>query len=210
MAVSTLLFLFITLYCGIVYADPPAPVWPDQFQIDFDETLYYPIIGSHSTSGRYYYDYTNRRYRIDRKNGRFDRYCGLNGIKAFQNTPCTHLVVDGIRWIVYPEKKECCQCCSEANGCGILKPNWLEGAEFLGEANGLFKWNKPGLQPNYYFDRMADRIMLKIEQVPNDTQFFRPETFNKTISNPSKVFTLPSYCHIGKRCSIFSACHAVG
>ena len=60
-------------------------------------------------TGTFYYDFTNLRYRIDRDNGRYDRYCGFNGIRAFQNTPCSQLVIDGQRWIIYPEKQDCCK-----------------------------------------------------------------------------------------------------
>jgi len=105
--------LFVYYMCCIcnksVASQPSDPVWPKQFYQEFNETLSYPILGTHYTKGKYYYDYTNRRYRIDRENGRYDRYCGFNGIRVFQDTPCTQLVVSGMRWIYYPEKEECCQ-----------------------------------------------------------------------------------------------------
>ena len=90
-------------------SQPSDPVWPDKFQQTFNETFYYPVIGTHYTTGKFYYDWKNKRYRVDRANGRFDRYCGFNGVKFFQDTPCSHIVVDGWRWMVYPEKKECCR-----------------------------------------------------------------------------------------------------
>ena len=91
-------------------ADQPAdPRWPDVFQQDFKEKFYYPVLGTAWTKGTIYYDWPGRRYRLDRENGRYDRYCGFNGIRKFQDTPCTHLVVNGVRWIIYPEKKDCCK-----------------------------------------------------------------------------------------------------
>lgn len=92
-----------------INAKPTDPLWPNTFQQNFTETFYYPVIGTHYTRGTYYYDFTNKRYRIDRVNGRYDRYCGFNGVRAFQNTPCTQLVVNGMRWVIYPEKQDCCQ-----------------------------------------------------------------------------------------------------
>lgn len=62
---------------------PSDPKWPDTFQIDFSEELYLPALGTHKTTGKYSYDYPSGKYRIDRENGHYDRYCGLNGIKAF-------------------------------------------------------------------------------------------------------------------------------
>merc|ERR1712019_6566 len=186
---------------------PSDPVWPNQFTQEFNETFKYPAIGSHSTKGTYFYDFPNRRYRIDRENGRYDRYCGFNGVRAFQDTPCTQLVINGMRWLIYPEKQECCQCCDAAHGCGVLKPTWLSGAIFVGESNGYYKWNQKGLQDNFYVERASDRVMVRINQVPNDIQDFHPDTFKNTV-DPS-VFELPSYCKPGK-CSYLSTCRAVG
>merc|ERR1712226_43681 len=206
-----LLLLLIHKYeCHMISAVPAEPIWPDKFQVDFTETFWYPALGSHNTSGQYYYDWANRRYRIDRENGRYDRYCGFNGVKAFQNTPCSQLVLDGIRWIIYPDKEECCQCCDAAHGCGILKPTWMVGAQFLGETNGVYKWNKPGVQANYYYERSSDRKMIKIDQVPNDVQYYEPDTFQTTIDDEDDVFQLPSFCVKGNKCSFFSTCRAVG
>ena len=87
---------------------PSDPVWSELFQQSFQEKFYYPVVGTHYTNGTYYYDYTNRRYRVDRDNGRYDRYCGFNGVRFFQDTPCTQLVIDGVRWMIYPGKQECC------------------------------------------------------------------------------------------------------
>ena len=100
-----------------------------------------------------------------------------------------------------------CRCCTSANGCGVLKPTWLTGAKFLGATNGVNKWNQPGLQDNFYYERASDRVMMKIDQVPNDIQEFHPDSFSKTV-DPA-VFELPSYC-TKTSCSLFSTCRAVG
>ena len=113
--------------------NPAYPVWPVMFQQSFKENLYYPILGTHQTNGTYFYDFANRRYRIDRVNGRYDRYCGFNGAKAFTDTPCTQLVVNGMRWLIYPAKQECCQCCTSEQGCGVLFPTWMNNATFVGK-----------------------------------------------------------------------------
>ena len=104
-----LLVVVLACFQACLSAQPSDPVWPNTFQMTFNETLTYPLLGSHYTAGTYYYDFPNKRYRIDRANGRYDRYCGFNGVRAFQDTPCTQLVIDGMRWMIYPEKKECCQ-----------------------------------------------------------------------------------------------------
>ncbi|XP_012559347.2 uncharacterized protein LOC105845774 [Hydra vulgaris] len=203
---NLILVIFIAIGCS---ADKPSdPLWPNTFMQTFKETFYYPVIGTHNTKGVYYYDYANLRYRIDRENGRYDRYCGFNGNKAFKDTPCTQLVLEGQRWLIYPDLKECCQCCDAQHGCGVLKPTWLQNATYLGIVDGNFKWNQKGLQDNFYLET-AGRVMLQINQVPNDIQDFDPSSFTTTIENADEVFKLPAYCEPVK-CSLFSTCRAVG
>jgi len=36
----------------------------------------YPLIGSSTTTGEFYYNWILKKYRVDRENGKFDRYCG--------------------------------------------------------------------------------------------------------------------------------------
>ena len=78
----------------------------------------------------------------------------------------------------------------------------------------VYKWNKKGLQNNYYYETVADdpkdRVLLEIDQQPNDDQIFDPESRKLEIKNPEEVFQLPSYCEAGTACSYLSTCHAVG
>jgi hypothetical protein len=161
-----------------------------------------------------YYDAANNRERVDRDNGRFDRYCGLNGMKQFQNTPCNQYIVNGDRYLHYPQKNECCYCCSSEHGCGIVKSTWLTGAQFVGveEHNGVqtYKWNQKGLQDNFYFetiaDNPADRVMVGLYQEPNDLQDFSTA---RTLEVSEDIFALPSICKKTTTCSVASACTAV-
>jgi hypothetical protein len=63
------------------------------------------------------------------------RYC--MSIHPRSDTPCTHLVVSGQRYLIFPELGECCKCCSSAGGCGILDPNWLDAAEYTGQVRAV-------------------------------------------------------------------------
>ena len=83
---------------------PASPMWPDVFWQPFTETTTYPLIGSHQNTGNYYYDWTIQSYRIDRNNGRDDRYCGIAGPYEFDNTPCSQIVNNGNRYIYSSEK----------------------------------------------------------------------------------------------------------
>mmetsp|Transcript_33373 Transcript_33373/g.6040 ORF Transcript_33373/g.6040 Transcript_33373/m.6040 type:complete len:84 (-) Transcript_33373:429-680(-) len=80
------------LLLSVALADqtPAYPRWPDQWHADFVEVNKLPgTFSAHNTTGTFHYDYTDKIYAIARANGRYDRYCGLNGSKAFENTPCT-------------------------------------------------------------------------------------------------------------------------
>jgi hypothetical protein len=208
--------IFVALgLLALALANPADPEWPETFTTTFDETMSYPVIGSHSTTGTFYYDYTSGRYRVDRANGRYDRYCGINGVKAFEDTPCSHIVVGGNRYIYYPDKDECCFCCDASHGCGLVKPDWLEGAQYLGEVEyqgqKAYKWNKPGLQANYYYETTEanpqDRTILGLFQQPNDNMVFSGSVSHEI---PAGKLDLPSKCSTSNTCSWLSTCHAVG
>mmetsp|Transcript_27181 Transcript_27181/g.48803 ORF Transcript_27181/g.48803 Transcript_27181/m.48803 type:complete len:218 (-) Transcript_27181:1527-2180(-) len=204
-------FTFAGLAALASAAQPADPLWPTKFSQTFNETT--KILTSNTMTGTMYYDYENKLERVDRDNGRWDRYCGLNGVKTFQNTPCSQYVVNGDRYIHYPEKNECCYCCSSEHGCGIVKSTWLTNATFLGveEHMGVqaYKWDQKGLQHNYYYETISedplDRVMISLYQEPNDLQDF---SFARNLTVPDDIFTLPSICKKSETCSLLSTCTA--
>ena len=204
---------WIALFGICALADPKPPLWPNKFMQTFNETTTFSggsLSGPYTTKGTYYYDWSVKRYKVYRENGRHDRFCGPNGFKLFEDTPCSHIVVDGDRYLHYPEKNECCYCCSEEHGCGMLFPTWLQDAEYIGEEEHMgvksYKWNKTGLQSNFYYETIAedplDRTMLSIYQESNDLQDFYG--FSTNFSN--ETLKLPSVCSKTTTCSYFSTC----
>lgn len=193
---------------------PSTPQWPNKFTENFHEIFDYPVVGRIETNGRFYYDFSSKRYRVDRDNGKGDRYCGINGLKWLKNTPCSQFVVNGDRYIYYPQLNECCYCCSAEHGCGILKTDWLSGASFLGvvQYNGqsAYKWDKAGLQSNFYYETMKadplERVMLGMDQQPNDEQQFNPATWSKSFDD--SYLALPSICKKSTTCALASTCTA--
>ena len=109
------LALCLALLAGYASAggDVDAPIWPKVWSANFSESTSLPVIGNHSTNGAFYYDAPSETYRVDRQNGRYERYCGFNGKHAFSDEPCTHLVRNGMRYILYPMRKgiACCGPC---------------------------------------------------------------------------------------------------
>eukprot|EP00878_Enallax_costatus_P022615 GHUV01024008.1.p1 GENE.GHUV01024008.1~~GHUV01024008.1.p1 ORF type:complete len:179 (+),score=32.87 GHUV01024008.1:112-648(+) len=110
--------------------DDPRPVWHRNFVTEFNETTKIAFWSWH-TNGKLTYSVDQLAQRVDRDNGRGDRYC--MSIHPFTDTPCTHLVVGGQRYLIFPELRECCRCCDDAGGCGILSPDWLANAEYVGQ-----------------------------------------------------------------------------
>jgi hypothetical protein len=197
----------VLLILTLAKCDEQPPVWANQFEQEFSETFSYPLVGTGKTTGKFFYDFTNKQYRVDRYNGKWDRYCG--SVFKFKDTPCTHYVSQGKRYLDFPKENYCCYCCDSAHGCGVLRPDWLSGATYKGlqSENGqsYHVWDKPGLQSNLYWATADKKILSKIDQKPNDLQEFDVNTYRESISDPS-VFNLPSNCNANKTCPWVSIC----
>lgn len=103
----------------------PPPVLPEVFHQSFVES--YPN-STHRISGRFYFDSKREMMRIDRIDGQFDRFC--RSILPNVSSPCTMLIRDKKRFIVHPQRRQCCMCCDQAHGCGILKRDWLSTSKY--------------------------------------------------------------------------------
>ena len=196
--------MLFALILSVVSAQIPAsPMWPNTFWQAFNETTHYAI-GNHYTSGFYYYDWTIQSYRIDRANGRYDRYCGLVSPWEFTNTPCNQYVNNGNRYIHYPDYNECCFCCNAEHGCGMLFPGWMTNATYVDTEvhNGImtYKWNKKGLQDNFIYETVGsvpvNRVTTSIYQVSDDDMEFG----DRSSTLPAGILNLPSICTMKKNC----------
>ncbi|CAF3142103.1 unnamed protein product [Rotaria socialis] len=200
--------VFSNDYSLLVAADPAIPIWPVAFQETFTETSTLPIVGTGTNiQGTYYYDFDQKAVRIDRSTGKYDRYC--SSVKLLQDVPCTHLVVNGLRYLVFPSLKSCCMCCTSESGCGVLSPNWLSNATFVGynttSTEKYQVWNKKGLQNNFYWQVDSTQVPYIIDQEPNDLMVYDVTSFKKGAIDPS-VFALPSYCSKDQKCPFLSVC----
>lgn len=132
-------------------------------------------------------------------------------MKYFDDTPCTHFVVDGLRYLAFPSLNYCCACCTAEDGCGIVKPDWLNNATFVGyntTASSSVQyqvWSIKGLQENIYWQENNTQAPYIIDQQPNDKMIFDVTTFKAGPIDPS-VFALPSYCSKSQKCPLFSIC----
>lgn len=190
----------------------PPPTWPPTFNVSFTEVTS-DVLQNTTFTGAMYYDFPGRLFRIDRSSGKTDRYCG--SVKS-EDTPCTHLVSAGERYLVFPDLSYCCKCCNDAQGCGIVSPDWMvqSNGTYLGRAplttpvwSGVAdSWDVEGLQPNVWAqDKAAAPVQLAME--PNDYFFYDPSTWVPNAPQPATLFAVPSYCT--GQCPLLSTCSFV-
>lgn len=143
----------------------------------------------------------------------------------FNNTPCTELETAGWLWLVWPEKVQCCKCCTIAEGCGPLNPTWLENATghmtykgtetvILGTTEQTcMKWDYEGLGGyNYYYEQPPKdgqrglpcairgiNYLRTPQQNSDDWYVFNLSTFSTDV--PPSLFDLPAYCAQSSWCS---------
>ena len=187
--------IVVILLLGIALAKD-APIFADSFKIAFDET---DIINNtkYTISGQMFYDAANNRERIDRTNGRYENFC--SSILPNTTTSCTHTVVNGKRYIIFPQKRVCCFCCDSAHGCGILKRDWLKGAQYLGQevlVDTVYdKWEQDGVETNYWWATTDQKqIMRRLASSKRLVMDFLPHTYVEKKFEDS-VFALPDYCN---------------
>lgn len=163
-------------------------------------------------SGWWAYDFANNRAAQWRASSLADRFCsGENRISS----PCVHLnpTGDANRYLVFPALGSCCLCGSDANGFGVLRPDWVaqvngtyDGAAqlttptFSGLADG---WHAVGLQSNYYYQVPAGSVHagapLGIVQGTDDYMWFDPASFTPG-PQADALFAKPAACNGAAQC----------
>ncbi|OMJ95058.1 hypothetical protein SteCoe_1594 [Stentor coeruleus] len=205
---------FLLVLSTVLAQTPTGPVWPNLWTVSFVEDTY-SIIGINQVYGNWYYNSVLGTSRMDRSNGRYDMFCGKNDWFSFFDTPCTQLVNNGNRYLYYPQLQICCNCCSDADGCGIVKPTWLQNATYIGSQmyNGTipsYNWILNGNEPNIYQETQnsdpLSRQPLELNNGPAD-RFMLPGAWNTSFSN--SVFNVPTYCNPNYMCDTSSICGQV-
>lgn len=187
--------LIISFLVAIALTQITPPVWPEVFKQTFVES--YSKTHVH-ISGTFYFDAKRDMMRLDRQDGIHEAVCG--SVLPNVNTPCTQLIRDKKRYIVFPERRTCCMCCDAAHGCGTLKRDWLATAKYEGEESlsgeAFYKWSIPdGSETDlYYATKSEARIPRRLNSAGKQIQDFIMNTFT-TDPISETVFTLPSYCN---------------
>jgi len=194
--------------------DPEPPKWPEKFTQNFTEIAFWAS-GWYNTRGTMYYDWTNKLMREDRESGQWDKMCASQYPE--EDTPCSHFVNQGNRFLYYPDKNDCCLCCNSTSSdekCGMKSPDWLKNATYMepfyvhlnnGTYIQAFKWE---LKPHYYYESMEvnpeDRMMIEWQVIPEDAKFF---DFKRSLDVPSDKMDLPSICKVDKKCEKGDECN---
>lgn len=137
------ILLLLALVTVLLAVNPP--LYDYAYHITFDEafTINKTV---YRVNGQTFYDPKNNRERVDRVNGRYDLFCGT--VIPNVTTACQQITVENKRWLVFPQRSQCCFCCDSAHGCGILKADWLADAEYKGQDRIIDtmydKWSKDG------------------------------------------------------------------
>ncbi len=121
----------LTLFCLVAFILIVSTVQPPNYnysyRVVFDET-FIKNGSKYEVNGQLFYDPLKNRQRVDRTNGRYDIFCG--SVFPDVTTSCQHYTTNNKRFLVFPQKSQCCFCCSGEKGCGILKPDWLKDAVY--------------------------------------------------------------------------------
>ena len=69
---------------------------------------------------------------------------------------CVQYNSGGHRYIDYPARDQCCYCCSDEEGCGLLKDNWLANGTFIGQTTfdgkTSYEWDQKGFSDNFFYE----------------------------------------------------------
>ena len=187
-------------------AAAPEPFWPSVFFANFSEQ--HVTVATDSDIGFYAldlgFDGGKGAQAIYRTNGTSTNCGGVH-----KDTPCTQLAVGGERYLVFPEKDDCCVCCSWAEGCGPIVPAWTQGAKYKGrtEVNGVQcdDFEIDGFEPNRLLQTPDGKKLCELNNAMVDVMKFDLASWGNTV-DPA-LFALPK-AGCSRRCGAVGECQA--
>lgn len=200
-----------------IASDPQATVWPDEFVINFDSNITYPVPESTSVPvrGVSYYDWTIRSQRIEHSAGAYE-------CTYFYGTdqPCTlFFLKDGLYRILQaplPAGQE--ECCLDMPGIGPSPPDWTSSTKptyngivtdsysALDSAKWTFDTFSDTDQPHMYFEVAPGSeyegkpLLFTFPAVDGRQDYHYDPTSMKVGPVDDGLFVLPEGC-AGKLCS---------
>eukprot|EP00483_Globobulimina_turgida_P007848 UN07863 len=204
---STFIVICIAFTFSIFAAlsDPPPPILPNGFTVS-GGALYgtiWPngsIILTGNTTFTEYYDYDNKRMRMDYGDGNGDSEMCI----TYPGKEC-HLYFDqsGALYVYYPYHDFCCLGCPPGQYCTVIKPDWIANGNYDGTQivnNRLCNvWSEYGVTSWDYWAQDNDTVpcALWMENKVIDHEYFNktydPDSYVVAQPNPH-FFELPSNC----------------
>ncbi|XP_078617460.1 uncharacterized protein LOC144885415 [Branchiostoma floridae x Branchiostoma japonicum] len=133
-------------------------------------------------------------------------FCHGRGLKLQNNHSDCHLIfTPADMYVHYPQERQCCRACGAAEGCTVLKPDWLAGAKYTGKQtiSGMVchGWEKQGAVAADRWYQTEDGTPCQYwEKFRFPPHLLHTITFNistyKVGPVPRSVFDVPNYCNI--------------
>merc|ERR1712126_113697 len=184
------------------------PIWPNTFRVDLFETFYSKRIVVNENFGAWYYDWANKRARMDHLNGQKDYFCQNQDLSPDNPQDDCHLIFTSSSemYTHYPNQKACCRMCPPGAFCTPLLPNWIENGTYGGtevvEGKECQVWYEDGqVAEDYWMETDAGIPCRYYETSPlgDHPIFYKNITFDQetysTEPIPDSVFEVPDYCN---------------
>jgi hypothetical protein len=192
------MLLIAICYLAVVAAEPKAN-WPAAFFANFSEHGGAKTPTKPNTVGWFALDLTNDLGQVIYRADGSSSSCGH---VHNDSTPCVELAVKESRYFYFPEKQDCCNCCSFKDGCGPIKPAWAENATYAGKkiVNGVSCDNFAiqGNEVNHMSQTSDGKTLCELDNAGFDIFDFDASTF--TTKPDASLFKLPDM-DCSKRCT---------
>ena len=187
---------------------PPQPHFPTKFAAHWVSD-YQKGIG--------FYALDKHREKIIFQDGTADHLCS----SYYNHTSCVQLTTQGYRYLIFPEKDDCCKCCTYTRGSylcgGPLSSSWVSNKtgnlQYLGvedvRGKKCHKWNAHGFyDPNFYFEFVSSGLPCEIDvfnylrnpsQRSDNQYIFMEETVTEEYDS-HKMFKVPAMCKDSEYC----------
>jgi len=112
----------------------------------------------------------------------------------------------------FPQQNTCFFCCNAAQGCGVLKANWMADATYIDtevhEGVQTYKWFKQGIAQDYLYETVnsvpVNRVTISLYEEPADYIDYGP----RSLTLPANIFSLPSICTVSNPAN-WGACQQI-
>lgn len=208
---SLLAYGLVSIVAEIAPIIPMPNPWPDAFSVPFVETMNVNGKLYAKNTGIWYYDYTDKVARYDHGKGQWNNFCGCGSNTTEE---CRIIfAADDILYVHFPTLSPplCCSVCNTAQGCGLLKPDWISAGKNVTydgvwniEGRECNTWHESGeVATDYWSSTVEDHLPCMYHEtidMPQDNMTIDHNlTMDPTKYIPEKpdpaLFVVPKICH---------------